>query len=344
MIELKNKYCIGTHIMFYEIEMLESQTNALIQTIETVKNPENITIEMFLNCSEYFEQLDTEYTWEFIRDKFYKEVNKLRKLGANVIDKIYENNIKPYTIGSYRRDLNYNYCEYNDFIIWGETDCLLPKETFSSIELVSNYASQNNINRYCLTFGVRRMWDRSWDSIVHNDFMNNTYHEMHEPEKWKTDPSSIWYTMNLEEMNQINNKATELDLKLIDSPRFDGSGLVISSDLIQSGVNIPHATWACGEDTAFQNMAQIIMGPSYRQFVIKNILKVHNRNHPLKREYVKGESHLTSSKEKRNANNLWQTVKKMSESNMHMLGPNQNSFYTLKNLDNEKQKISSHTS
>jgi hypothetical protein len=344
MIELKNKYCIGTHIMFYEIEMLESQTNALIQTIETVKNPENITIEMFLNCSEYFEQLDTEYTWGFIRDKFYKEVNKLRKLGVNVVDKIYENNIKPYTIGSYRRDLNYNYCEYNDFIIWGETDCLLPKETFGAIELISGYASSNNINRYCLTFGVRRMWDSSWDSIVHDKFLNNTYHEMHEPEKWKNDPSSIWYTMDQDQMNEINSQVDDLNIQLLAHPRFDGSGLVISSDLIQSGVNIPHATWACGEDTAFQNMAKIIMGDSYRQFVVKNILKVHNRNHPLKREYVKGESHLNSSKEKRNANSLWQTVKKMSESNMNMLGSNQNSFYTLKNLDNEKQKVSSNIS
>ena len=188
------------------------------------------------------------------------------------------------------------------------------------------------------------MWDKSWDSIVHNDFLNSTYHEMHEPEKWKNDPSSIWYSMNLEEMNKINSKVENLDLNLIKAPRFDGSGLVISSALIQSGVNIPHATWACGEDTAFQSMAKIIMGDSYRQFVIKNILKVHNRNHPLKREYVEGESHLSSSKEKRNANNLWQVVKKMSEGNMGILGSYQKRFYTLKNLENERKKVSTHTS
>ncbi len=344
MINLVNKYCIGTHIMFYEIEMLSEQTDALIQTINTVNNPENITVEMFLNCSEYFEKLNPKYNWEFINKKYNKEVNRLKKTGVNVIEKTYKNNTKPYTIGSYRRDLNYNYCEYNDFIIWGETDCLLPKETFSSIELVSNYASQNNINRYCLTFGIRRMWDKSWDSITHNDFIENTYHEMHEPEKWENDPSSIWYTMGIEEMNTINSKAENLDLGLLNSPRFDGSGLVISSALIQSGVNIPHATWACGEDTAFQNIAKIIMGDSYRQFVIKNILKVHNRNHPLKREYVNGEDHLESSKAKRNSNQLWNMVHKMSENNLYTLGPHQNSFYTLKNLENERKKISPNVS
>lgn len=337
--KLKNKYCIGTHIMFYEIEMLNSQVDSLIQMIKTVSNPSNITIEMFLNCSEYFEKLDKKYNWNFINSKFIDEVNRLKITGVNVIDKIYTDSVKPYTIGSYRRDLNYNYCEYNDFIIWGETDCFLPKETFSTIELVSNYASQNQINRYCLTFAIRRMWDSSWNDLVHDKFLDNSYYEMDEPEKWKNDPSSIWYTMEIDEMNEINSKVEDLDLKLLDYPRFDGSGLVISSDLIQSGVNIPHATWACGEDTAFQIMAKIIMGNSYRQFVIKNILKVHNRNHPLKREYVEGEEHLESSKAKRNANQLWNLVHKMSEQNMSALGPFQNSFYNLNNLEDEKKKI-----
>ena len=334
--ELKNKYCIGTHIMFYEIEMLKSQTESLIQIIQSVSNPSNITIEMFLNCSEYFEKLEKKCTWDFIKNKFYKEVNNLKVLGVNVIDKVYEDNSKPYTIGSYRRDLNYNYCEYNDFIIWGETDCLLPKETLSTIETISEYASKSNINRYCLTFGVRRMWDSSWDSIVHNKFLNSSYHEMHEPEKWKSDPSSIWYTMDINEMNQINSTVEELDVKVLDEPRFDGSGLVISTDLIQNGVNIPHATWACGEDTAFQTMAKIIMKNSYKQFTVKNILKVHNRNHPLKREYVEGESHLNSSKEKRKSNKLWQIVKNMCENNLSQLGSLQSKFFTLNDLNQNK--------
>ena len=69
--------------MFYEIDMLNSQTDALVQAIETISNPENITVEMFLNCSEYFEELDPKYDWGFIKDKYYKEVNRLRKLGVN---------------------------------------------------------------------------------------------------------------------------------------------------------------------------------------------------------------------------------------------------------------------
>ena len=70
------------------------------------------------------------------------------------------------------------------------------------------------------------------------------------------------------------------------------------------------------------------MGNSYRQFIIKNILKVHNRNHPNKREYIKGESHMKgeSVKTKRNTNEIWQIVHKLSENNLHNLGPKQSKF------------------
>jgi hypothetical protein len=51
-----------------------------------------------------------------------------------------------------------------------------------------------------------------------------------------------------------------------------------------------------GDDTSFMAMCQKLMGDDYRQFVIKNVLKVHNRNHPLKREYVKGEIGLSAAR------------------------------------------------
>ena len=44
--------------------------------------------------------------------------------------------------------------------------------------------------------------------------------------------------MTLETMNDINSKAEELDIRVINYPKFDGSCLVLSSDLIKSGVNI----------------------------------------------------------------------------------------------------------
>ena len=325
--KLKNKYIIGTHVMFYEIEALKDLIQSYKNAIDEVENKENVTFELFFNMSEYFESIDTDQIKKTeLTTKFLDIIDDLKNNGYPITYKIYFNK-KPYSIGSYRRDLNDEGCEDNDFVIWGETDMLFPKEMFQSIEAVSEYAKQQNIHRYCLTFATRKMWGDDWKVLEHNNFINSKFTEMHD-NLWQNDPSSIWYTMSIEEMNKINETVEDFDINMIDYPRFDGSGLVISTDLIQNGINIPRAVWACGEDTAFQNMIKIIMGKSYKQFVIKNILKVHNRNHPHKREYVKGEGDMKgkSVKLKRNTNQKWQKVHKLSESNLYNLGPNQNRF------------------
>ena len=325
--KLKKKYIIGTHVMFYEIEALKDFVQSYKNAMDEVENKENVTFELFYNMSEMFETIDTDQiSRQELLNKYNSICDDLEKNGYPITKIVYEGK-KPYSIGSYRRELNDKGCDYNDFVIWGETDMLFPKELFQVIEIVSKYAAQQNIHRYCLTFAIRKMWGDDWKMLEHNDFTNCKFTEMHD-NLWQNDPSSIWYPMNIDEMNEINAKAEEFDIKIINHPRFDGSGLIISSDLIQNGINIPRAVWACGEDTSFQNMIKIVMGDSYRQFVIKNILKVHNRNHPNKREYIKGESHMKgeSVKTKRNTNEIWQTVHKLSENNLHNLGPKQDKF------------------
>jgi hypothetical protein len=216
-----------------------------------------------------------------------------------------------------------------DFVIWGESDCLMPRELFVSLEQVSEYAESQGINKYLATFGVRKMWDDSWKILQHPKFDNSTYHEMHH-NTWQDDPSSIWYTMNIDEMYEINDETEQVDLRMIRYPRLDGSGLVISTDLIKNGCNVPHGVWSCGEDTAFQNLTQQIMGPAFVQFIIKNLLKVHNRNHPLKREYVKGEIGMKTNKEKRKSNAGWMNNHETCQYNLdNVLGQNQNKFKRL---------------
>ena len=327
--KLNKKYVIGTHVMFYEIDMvgefIESCTNAL----EVVDNKENVKFHFCLNLSEYFEKFDTDTRRVEIISKWHEIINALDEMGVEADTDYYENDDKPYFIGDYRRDLNYNHCMDYDFVIWGESDCLMPRELFVSLEQVSEYAESQSINKYLATFGVRKMWDESWKILQHPKFDNSTYHEMHH-NTWQDDPSSIWYTMNIDEMYEINDETEQIDLRMIRYPRLDGSGLVISTDLIKNGCNVPHGVWACGEDTAFQNLTQQIMGPAFVQFIIRNLLKVHNRNHPLKREYVKGEEDMKTNKEKRKSNSGWMKNHQVCEYNLHkVLGQNQNKFMKL---------------
>ena len=54
MIKLKNKYIIGTHVMFYEIDMIDDLIQSIINAAESVENKENITVDFLFNMSEYF--------------------------------------------------------------------------------------------------------------------------------------------------------------------------------------------------------------------------------------------------------------------------------------------------
>ena len=313
--------------MFYEIDMVPEYMESVLVAFEPMENPENITIDFCFNISQYFEKIDTKLrTKEVLIEKFEKYMGDMEKHGVNIHYTIYDNDDVPYFIGDYRRQFNSNYCVDHDLLIWGESDCLMPREMFVVLENVDKYAREQNINKFVLTFGIRKMWDASWEVLEHPFVEGKTYHEMHEPEKWETDKSSIWYTMDRSEMDVVNSISEEMDIRVIDYPRFDGSGLVISSDLVLNGCNIPPGVWACGEDTAFQNLTMRMMGKNFRQFIVKNILKVHNRNHPKKRMYVQGEGEMKTNKEKRKSNNKWMNNHRICEHNLTILGDNQEAF------------------
>ena len=52
--KIKNKYIIGTHIMFYEIEMVSEHIQSIINSVNEVDNQENVSVDLFFNISEYF--------------------------------------------------------------------------------------------------------------------------------------------------------------------------------------------------------------------------------------------------------------------------------------------------
>ena len=177
--KLDKKYVIGTHVMFYEVEMISEFVESVYQAVHQVDNKDNITVDFLFNFSEYFEKVDTnQISADEIKVKFINQVEYLRSTGVNVRYNFYEDNDNIYTIGSYRRDLNYNNCNDYDFIIWGESDCLVPLEIFNTLDTLSEYASQNNVNRYITTFATRKMWDESWGILEHNDFSNSKFYDM----------------------------------------------------------------------------------------------------------------------------------------------------------------------
>jgi len=320
--KLDNRYIIGCHCMFYEIDMVEEYLNSLQLALEEIDNKENVKIEMMWNMSEYFEKCET-------KQSIYSKIEKLEK--KYKFDSLfYEDNDNPYTMADYRRELN-NKCNGFDYVIWGESDCLMPRQMFGILEQLKTYANQQGIHRYITTFGIRKMWDESWKVLEHPKFTDKPYYEMDTEEEIRlatTSPWSIRYTMSQKEMDDVNSQTDEIDLRLIDYPKFDGSGLVISSDLLRSGANIPPAVYMNGDDTSFLESCRLHMGNNYKQFVVKNVLKVHNRTHPKKRRYVVNEDESVTSHKKRGQKAWYKTFNEISKGNLNKLFYSQERFST----------------
>ena len=315
--------------MWFEIEMYKDFIDGLVNLLDNdIENKENVIIDLCLNLSQHLEKLDVnKITEDKIIDKFYKGVDKIKKLGYEVNTFQVEKD-EFYFHTDYRRDLNYNYCKKVDYVMWGETDSFFPKEAFEALENLSNYTDEQGIHKYITCFADRKMWDNSWDDTVHTDYVDV---EFVDDDKQHLNLNQSKSPLPIKTMNEINSKVDELDIRVINYPKLDGSCLVISSDLIKFGVNIP-SCMIYNDDHGLSIMSQKLMGQNYKQFIFKNLLKVHARRHPNKRLYVLEEDNPNSFGDRKN--DTFNNFKKLSDENIQNLVNNTNKkFYEYKDLE-----------
>ena len=297
--KINNKFAIGCLIQWYEIELIEEYLQSVKNAIDIIDNKENIVIDLYFNCSQALEKTDEEQiTISEIKDKYYELLNKLfgydedtnSLVGCdyNISSVIDENFDGLYTIANYRRDFNDEYCTKTDVLMWGETDALIPRQTFQILDSLHG-SVKDKTPKYVGFFSTCKMWDESWLPIEHNEFTDKPFVDGDTENWW-----SLRYNMNIDEMNSFNDKVEDLDIQVINQYKFNGCGLVISSDLVKSGVNIPKSSFFIHEDTAFMFQLQKMFGSQVPQYVIKNILLVHNRKHIKKRFYVEGEEDVVA--------------------------------------------------
>ena len=320
MTKLTKRYVIGTHVMWFEIEMYNDFINGMVNLLETVENKENVTIDLCFNMLQHFEKIDTDKIKKHeLLIKFKKGVAVLENMGYVVNQEIKDGD-EFYFHADYRRDLNYNYCKKVDYVMWGETDSFFPREAFQVIETLAGYTEQQNIYKYLLSFSDRKMWDSSWDQLVHVDYRDHVFID---DENGHLHPKQAKSPMAIDLMNEINAKAEEFEFGAITYPKISGACLVLSSDLIKFGVNIPSCL-LYNDDEGLSIMCQKLLGKGFLQFVSSNVLHVHARRHPNKRMYVKDEDNPHSFIDKKN--NSFQQFLKLSKENIQVLATGQGKF------------------
>ena len=296
--KLNKKYVIGTHVMWFEIEMYADFINGMVNLLETVENKENVTIDLCLNLLQHFEEIDEDIVdEEYITVQFFDGVRRIEDLGYEVVTNVVDGD-EFYFHADYRRDLNYNYCKKVDYVMWGETDSFFPREAFQVVETLANYTDEQNIHKYLLSFSDRKMWDSSWDPLVHVDYRDIEFIDDDNGHLYLNQAKS---QLPIEDMNEINERADDFDFSYIQRPKISGACLVLSSDLIKFGVNIPSCL-LYNDDEGLSIMCEKLLGQNFLQFVCQNILHVHARRHSQKRLYVKDENNPHSYINKKNNN------------------------------------------
>ena len=307
---MKTKFAIGCLVQWYEIEIIEEYIESLKDAID-IYDGEILLDFTFITCQE-LEKIEGADMADIIA-RWRKIITLLNDKGYKVCDRF---EYRLHTIADYRRLFNTNYCDQVDVLIWGESDALLPKQMFGILDNLHQMSLQNNNPKYLSFFGMCKMWDDSWKTLEHPDFTDKPFYD--KPEQFKPDHWwSLRYTMTKDEMNKINNKTDELDVKIMPQHKFNGCGLVISSEVIRAGANIPKSVFFVHEDSAFMWMTNKILG-NIPQYVIKNILLVHNRKSLNKRAHIKGEVGKSIG-QLRNSNEWYNVANKMCEKNYQNL-------------------------
>ena len=291
-ITLNNRFAIGCIVQWYEIEMVEEYLQSVKNALKSIENKKNVIVDLYLNVDQSLEKIDeSQTTIEEIEYRFSRMIHRVfagpgyyKVVGGNRT--INKDKKDIYTIADYRRDFNEKYCDEVDVLMWGESDSLIPRQTFEILDNMHTSVKEKT-PKYVSFFGTCKMWDDSWKVIEHTDFTDKPFVDGDEKNWW-----SLRYNMSIDEMNEINDKVESLDVHVTHQYKFNGCGLVISSDLIKSGVNIPKSVFFIHEDTAFMLQLQKLFDGQVPQYIIKNILLVHNRKHKKKRTYVLGEEKI----------------------------------------------------
>jgi len=309
---MNTTFAIGCLIQWYECEIIEEYISSLKDALNEYNG--KVLVDFTICTNQDLEKCINEEQLKKCEDKIIQQIIQAGFKARSTPKLI--------TIADYRREFNEKYCDQVDVLMWGESDSLIPKQTFVVLDSLHQQV-KNQTPKYLGFFGGCKMWDDSWKPLEHPDFTDKPFIEGDTKNWW-----SLRYTMNKEEMNQINDKTEELEVNVLPNHKFNGCGLVISSEVIKSGVNIPRSVFFVHEDTAFMHMTNKVLG-AIPQYIIRNILLVHNRKHPKKRSYIKGEEGIdkTNTGALRKAHSWYEKANKMSEQNCYNLfNPNYKSF------------------
>lgn len=269
---MKNTVLYQQHIMWYESKMINETLDSLHEALRYSKLP--VELKFCLNSQTYIEQ-PVQGTAESMFSDF---------INHPVLDKaeiMYKTDDEPfYNIGDWRREV---YDSTYKYTVWGESDCLLPKDFFYIL-------SEVNIEKpHLMSFASRKMWDETWDSVEHLELAK--YPRTPQNRFQAPKPFNTHDVITQSELDSFNSRY-DIEIYENSTVKIDGSLLCLSNGI--EFKFIPDDMHFAREDYCSEFIFKLRDIP---QYVVKTRLKGHNYNHPLKRTNTKAQRTDSSYKQ-----------------------------------------------
>ena len=151
--ELKNRFAIGCLVQFYEIDIVKDYLISVKNSLDIVDNKENVIVDICFNLNQGLEQVDTNKTSigdlrnrmrELMLEVFGYDEHWDDTIGTDYVIDYWEHDRNGgdkngiYTIADYRREFNEKYCEKTEVLMWGESDALIPTQTWYILDGLHN--------------------------------------------------------------------------------------------------------------------------------------------------------------------------------------------------------------
>jgi hypothetical protein len=252
---LKDKVLFHMHVMWYESQMINETLDSLYLALNNTTL--NVDIKICLNSQTYIEQPIKGNA----DDMFNEFINHFVLKNAEIIHKTNDDDF--YNIGDWRREI-YN-SEYK-YIIWGESDTLIPEDYFYILENI------NIFEPHILSLSSRKMWDDSWKIVEHVSLQNLS--KSHE----ELGILSCGGYIDYQQLCKFNLEIDKINIIKLPMNKIDGSMLALSPNLPSPFIS-PNQHFV-GEDTCAEIFFKKHNIPQYH---ISTRIKGHNYNHHLKR-------------------------------------------------------------
>ena len=257
------------HHMWYESNIITECWDSILHAIHTTPDVD-VKVSICFNEQTYIEKPNSGTP----KDYFTKHLDHLFfKNYVNDVT-IKTDNDPFYNIADWRREV---YDPEAKYTVWGETDCLMPRDFFGILDQLS--IEQPHV----VTFASRPMWDNSWDVVTHeklqgyskpcqcgDEHREDCIELLEAPLKYKDYISQV-------ELDKFNEESGDIKVQQVPL-KIDGS-LVCISKGHETPFIAPDMHFV-REDTCFE---QICMLRNIPQVNITTRLKGHNYKHPNKR-------------------------------------------------------------